>query len=109
MKFSDSISVHRLGIVCALCACIIVPAHAQAPAGYSVAVLPFEVSVKNLKGAGEDLQTLLTAQLSGESELILVERAEIDAALSEVELGKSGPSIRPPPPRSVTSPEPRCS
>jgi hypothetical protein len=66
----------------------VLPAVAQE--AYSVAVLPFEVTAKGLKGAGEDLQNLLTARLSGEPHLMLVERAEIDKALSEVELGNSG-------------------
>jgi len=58
--------------------------------GYSIAVLPFEITHKQLQGSGEDLQNLITAHLSGENGLMLVERAQIDEALSEVELGKSG-------------------
>jgi len=58
--------------------------------GYSVAVLPFQITNKQLQGSGKDIQNLITAHLSGENQLMLVERAEIDEALSEVELGKSG-------------------
>ena len=58
--------------------------------GYSVAVLPFQITYKQLQGSGGDIQNLITAHLSGENQLMLVERAEIDEALSEVELGKSG-------------------
>ena len=66
-------------------------AWAQQKAGsYSVAVLPFDVSGKEIEGMGEDLQTLLTAHLSSEPQLLLVERAEVDKALSEAELGMSG-------------------
>jgi hypothetical protein len=66
------------------------PATVAPKTGYSVAVLPFQISHKQFQGSGEDLQNLITAHLSGENQLMLVERAEIDKALSEVELGKSG-------------------
>lgn len=57
---------------------------------YSVAVLPFAADQKEFAELGEDLQTLLSAQLSANPDLIMVERAEIDKALSEVEMGLSG-------------------
>lgn len=60
------------------------------PKSYSVAVLPFAVDKKEFAELGQDLQTLLSAHLSANPNLIMVERAEIDKALSEVEMGLSG-------------------
>lgn len=57
---------------------------------YSVAVLPFAADEKEFSELGQDLQTLLSAHLSANANLIMVERAEIDKALSEVEMGLSG-------------------
>ncbi|MCI5211136.1 MAG: hypothetical protein D3910_20665, partial [Candidatus Electrothrix sp. ATG2] len=57
---------------------------------FTVAVLPIAVRGQGLENVGEDMQALLTAQLSGFPEFLLVERAEIDKALSEMELGISG-------------------
>ncbi len=57
---------------------------------FTVAVLPFAVRGRGLENVGDDMQALLTAQLSGFPEFLLVERAEIDKALSEIELGLSG-------------------
>ena len=57
---------------------------------YSVAVLPFAADGKQFAELGQDLQTLLSAHLSSNPNLIMVERAEIDKALSEVEMGLSG-------------------
>ena len=57
---------------------------------YSVAVLPFAADAEEFGELGEELQVLMTAHLSANPDLILVERAEIDKALSEVELGISG-------------------
>lgn len=56
----------------------------------SVAVLPFASSTKHLKDISEEMSTLLTAYLSAEPSVILVERAEVDKVLSEMELGQSG-------------------
>ena len=61
-----------------------------AASGYSVAVLPFEADAKQFGEMGQDLQNLLTAHLSADPQVILVERAEVDKALSELELGISG-------------------
>ena len=58
--------------------------------GHSVAVLPFEVDAEQFGEMGRDLQTLLTAHLSSDPQIILVERAEVDKALSELEMGISG-------------------
>ncbi len=57
---------------------------------FTVAVLPFAVRGRGLENVGDDMQALLTAQLSGFPGFLLVERAEIDKALSEMELGISG-------------------
>jgi len=57
---------------------------------YSVAVLPFAADDKEFAELGQDLQTLLSAHLSSNPNLIMVERAEIDKALSEVEMSLSG-------------------
>ncbi len=58
--------------------------------GFSVAVLPFAADEKQYGELGRNLQSLLTAHLSSNPQIILVERAEIDQALSETELGISG-------------------
>jgi len=65
-------------------------AGAQLNKAYSVAVLPFAADIDEFGTLGEELQALMTAQLSTNPNLIMVERAEIDKALSEVELGISG-------------------
>lgn len=56
----------------------------------SVAVLPFAASGDDLTDLAEEIPTLLTAYLSAEPSIILVERGDLDKALSEVELGMSG-------------------
>lgn len=60
--------------------------------GYTVAVLPFSYSTKDkaFEDMGSEVQQLLTAYLTAAPSVMLVERAEVDKALSEVELGKSG-------------------
>ena len=58
--------------------------------GLSVAVLPFAADEKQYGELGRDLQSLLTAHLSAQSNIIMVERTDLDAALSESELGISG-------------------
>ncbi len=58
--------------------------------GFSVAVLPFAADEEQYGELGRDLQSLLTAHLSSDAKIILVERAELDTALSETELGISG-------------------
>lgn len=60
------------------------------PAPVSVAVLPFTYSGEDMKDIAAELPTLLTAMLSSEISLLMVERAEVDKALSEIELGQSG-------------------
>ena len=56
---------------------------------YTAAVLPFAAD-KDFDDMGPQAQLLLTAFLSASPSLMMVERAEVDKALSEVELGKSG-------------------
>ena len=60
--------------------------------GYTVAILPFTYSTKekSFEDMGSEVQQLLTAYLSAQPSIMLVERAEVDKALSEVELGMSG-------------------
>ena len=57
---------------------------------YTVAILPFAASGKDLADIAKELPELLTAYLSAEPTVMLVERAELDKALSEIELGQSG-------------------
>ena len=75
----------------------VMPAHAEETTaeskkleGYTVAILPFAFSGKELEDMGQEVQALMTAYLTANPSLILVERAEVDKALSEVELGMSG-------------------
>lgn len=56
---------------------------------YTAAVLPFTTD-KDLEDMGPQAQLLLTTFLSVSPALMMVERAEVDKALSEIELGKSG-------------------
>ena len=65
-------------------------AEAPMPAPVSVAVLDFESKEESVRDFGSKVATLLNAYLSTEGSLILVERAEIEKALGEQELGLSG-------------------
>ena len=56
----------------------------------TVAILPFAADQADFGDLGSDLQTLLTAELSTNASIALVERASLDDALSELELGISG-------------------
>lgn len=56
---------------------------------YTAAVLPFTTD-KDFDDLGPQVPLLLTAFLSSSPSLMMVERAEVDKALSEVEMGKSG-------------------
>ena len=60
----------------------------QAPP--TVAVLDFESKEESVRDLGPKLSALLNAHLSAEPGLILVERAELEKALGEQELGLSG-------------------
>ncbi|MFQ5656772.1 MAG: CsgG/HfaB family protein [Candidatus Methylomirabilales bacterium] len=57
---------------------------------YTTAVLPFEASGERLKDIGPEVTHLLDAYLSAEPGLVMVQRADLDKALSEMELGLSG-------------------
>jgi hypothetical protein len=57
---------------------------------YTVAVIPFEASGEELKYLGPQVTLLINTYLSVNNKLSLVERAELDKALSELELGISG-------------------
>ena len=58
-------------------------------AAVTVAVLPF-VGVDKLDDLAPQVSDLVNIHLSGRSDLSVVERGELDKALSELELGKSG-------------------
>jgi hypothetical protein len=66
-----------------------VPALAN-PDVLSVAVFDFESNEDAVKGLGSKVATLVNAHLSATSNLVLVERAELEKALGEQELGLSG-------------------
>ena len=61
-----------------------------APQPVSVAVFDFSSRDGSTKELGPNLSALLTAHLSAEGDLILVERAELEKGLGEQELGLSG-------------------
>ncbi len=64
---------------------------AAAPAGpYVVAVLNFETGTKETTSYGEAIPDLLTAFLTADSNLQLVERAQIKKILEEMALGQTG-------------------
>ena len=65
------------------------PAFAAAPP-LTVAVFNFEAADDGLRDAGPKIATLLNALLSAEGGLITLERAELEKALGEQELGLSG-------------------
>jgi hypothetical protein len=56
----------------------------------SVAIFDFQSTDESIKELGPKISTLLNAHLSTKENLILVERAELDKALGEQELGLSG-------------------
>jgi hypothetical protein len=63
---------------------------AATPQIISIAVLDFESKDEAATGLGPKAAALINAQLSGEPDLVLVERAELEKVLSEQELGLSG-------------------
>jgi hypothetical protein len=66
------------------------PQVAEAPAvTYTAAVLPFTAG-KELEEMSQEVPVIVSAFLSTKDGLMMVERAEVDKALSEIELGKSG-------------------
>ena len=62
----------------------------QVPQPYSVAVLNFETKGKETASLGENIPDLLSAFLSVDENLQLVERAEIKKIIEEMALGKTG-------------------
>src|ERR1700733_6372178 len=56
----------------------------------TIAVFNFDSPDENVRDLGPKVATLVNANLSAEPNLILVERAELDKALGEQELGLSG-------------------
>ncbi len=56
----------------------------------TVAVFDFDSKDEAVRGLGPKVATLLNANLSAEPQIITVERAELDKALGEQELGLSG-------------------
>jgi hypothetical protein len=65
-------------------------AAAEAREILTVAIFDFESREEVVRPLGPQIATLLNARLSAEPHLILVERAELDKALGEQELGLSG-------------------
>ncbi len=65
------------------------PVFAAAPP-LTVAVFNFEATDEGLRDAGPKIAILLNALLSAEGDLVTLERAELDKALGEQELGLSG-------------------
>lgn len=57
---------------------------------YPTAVLPFVASGDQLKDVGSEVTDLLNAYLSAEPAVIMVERADLNKVLSEMELSQSG-------------------
>ncbi len=64
--------------------------HAAPPDFLTVAVFDFESKDESIKNLGPQIATLLNANLSAEPQLNMVERAELEKALGEQELGLSG-------------------
>jgi Curli production assembly/transport component CsgG len=63
---------------------------AEAPKTVSVAVLDFESKEESVRDLGTKMAALLNAHLSVEGNLVLVERAELEKAIGEQEMGLSG-------------------
>src|ERR1700722_13107409 len=74
------------------CLTLLAAAVAQAapPEVLTVAVFDFESKDEAVRNLGPKVATLVSANLSAEPEIITVERAELEKALSEQELGLSG-------------------
>jgi hypothetical protein len=64
--------------------------HQSSPAVLTIAVFDFDSKDDAVRDLGPKVATLLNAYLSAEPNLITVERAELDKALGEQELGLSG-------------------
>jgi TolB-like protein len=66
------------------------PTNSSSPEVLTVAVFDFESKDEAVRDLGPKVATLINADLSAEPQLITVERAELDKALGEQELGLSG-------------------
>jgi hypothetical protein len=77
-------------LVAALMVAPALRSQAAEPQALSVAVFDFESRDESIRDLGPKIAALLNAQLSTKDNLILVERAELDKALGEQELGLSG-------------------
>src|SRR5258705_13657010 len=56
----------------------------------TIAILDFETREEAVRDLGPKIANLLNAQLSADANLLLVERADLDKAFGEHELGLSG-------------------
>src|SRR5690348_3581 len=65
-------------------------AHASAPPVLSVALFDFESREETVRDLGPKLALLINVRLSAETNLAMVERAELEKVLGEQELGLSG-------------------
>lgn len=84
----SAVPLTALAVTAATIATAAEPARPSGP--LSVAVFDFEAKEEAVRDLGSKLSALINARLSMESELILVERAELEKALGEQELGLSG-------------------
>jgi len=84
---NKSHKLHLLFSVAFLLAVLSVHAGEAPP---SVAIFDFEAREESVRDLGSKVATLLNAHLSADPNLILVERAELEKALGEQELGLSG-------------------
>ena len=80
----------KITLTILLFATLTILANDSSSAVLSVAVFDFASSDDNVSGLGPKVATLLNANLSAEPNLIIVERAELEKALGEQELGLSG-------------------
>jgi hypothetical protein len=71
-------------------AVLVVALGARAKQPLTAAVFDFESKDETIRDLGPKIATLVNAQLSADPRLITVERAELEKALSEAELGLSG-------------------
>src|SRR3954469_12345832 len=68
----------------------LLPASLPAAEAMTVAVFNFESTDEGMRDLGPKAATLINATLSAEPDIITVERAELEKALGEMELGLSG-------------------
>jgi hypothetical protein len=81
------------GLATLMAIVVLVPVAQSAPAAQqplTVAIFDFESKDETVRDLGPKVATLLNATLSAESQIITVERAELEKVLGEQELGLSG-------------------